>query len=109
MTIEEALRGVPYPVCHPPYRGSESRYVTFQLLGQFGMLYADDAEAETAVQYMLHLWAHDGRELYVMLHEVRASLEAADWIVTVDTQIYDQESRMHRLVLNASAVGAIYG
>lgn len=109
MTIEEALAGLSYPVCHPPYRGGEPKYVTFQLLGQFGTLYADDAEAETSVQYMLHLWARDGRELYVMLHEVRAALEAADWIVAVDTQIYDPDSRMHRLVLSASAAGALYG
>lgn len=109
MTIAEILGGVGYPVCHPPYRGSESRYITYQLIGQTGMLYADNGEANTGVLYSVHLWAADGRGLYEMMHKVRSRLEDADWVVTVDTQFYDNDARLHRLILNAVAVGAIYG
>lgn len=107
MTIPDALRDLPYPVCHPPYRGGESRYITYQLTGQSGVLYAEGREAETAVRYMVDLWgAHDA--VYAMLREIKPALEAAGYIVTVDAEFYDNESRLHRIVLDVQREGAEY-
>ena len=50
MMIYEALSSLGVPVCHPPYKGAEETYITYQLLGQSGQLYAEGGEAETGVQ-----------------------------------------------------------
>lgn len=107
MTIEEALRGVPYPVCHPPYRGSEPKYVTFRLLGQSSILYAESRESETAVRYMLNLWgAHNA--VFDMLREIKPMLESAGYIVAIDAELYDADARLHCIVLDAQCEGAVY-
>ena len=54
MTIAEILQDK-YTVCHPPYMGDAAEYVTYQLITQTGMLYADDTETETAVMYAIDL------------------------------------------------------
>ena len=36
MMIYEALEDLGVPVCHPPYKGGEETYITYQLLGQSG-------------------------------------------------------------------------
>ena len=50
MMIYEALSSLGVPVCHPPYKGAEETYITYQLLGQSGQFYAEGGEAETGVQ-----------------------------------------------------------
>ena len=49
MMIYEALADLGVPVCHPPYKGGEETYITYQLLGQSGQLYAEGGEAETEI------------------------------------------------------------
>lgn len=107
-TIAEALAALPYPCCHPPYRGGADKYITYQLLGQSGVLYAEGCEAETAVGYMVHLWCA-GSGVYDLLRQVKPLLEAAGYIVTVDVEIYEKEARLHRIVLTANTEGAVYG
>ena len=41
MMIYEALADIGVPVCHPPYKGAEETYITYQLLGQSGQIYAE--------------------------------------------------------------------
>lgn len=107
MSIADALASLPYPVCHPPYRGNAARYVTYQLLGQSGMLYAEGTEAETAVRYMVGLWCA-GSGIFDMLQEVKPVLESAGYIVVVDAEFYEDDSRMHRIVLDVETDGAEY-
>ena len=57
MMIYEALSSLGVPVCHPPYKGAEETYITYQLLGQSGQLYAEGGEAETGVQYAVSIFA----------------------------------------------------
>ena len=57
MMIYEALADLGVPVCHPPYKGGEETYITYQLLGQSGQIYAEGGEAETGVQYAVSIFA----------------------------------------------------
>ena len=107
MRIYEALDGIGVPVCHPPYKGAEETYITYQLLGQSGQLYAEGCEAETAVQYAVSIFA-EGFAAGI-LTRVKAALEKAGYIVTVDMETYDKETGRTQIALIAETEGAVYG
>lgn len=107
MTIYEALKDLPVPVCHPPYKGAETTYITYQLLGQSGQFYAEGAEAETGVQYAVSIFAEGfAAEL---LKRVKAALERAGYIATVDMETYDKETGRTQIAIIAETEGAEYG
>lgn len=107
MMIYEALADLGVPVCHPPYKGAEETYITYQMLGQSGQIYAEGSEAETGVQYAVSIFA----EGFVagLLKRVKAALEAAGYIVTVDMETYDKETGRTQIALVAETEGAVYG
>lgn len=107
MMIYEALDGIGVPVCHPPYKGAEETYITYQLLGQSGQLYAEGCEAETAVQYAVSIFA-EGFAAGI-LTRVKAALERAGYIVSVDMETYDKETGRTQIALIAETEGAVYG
>lgn len=107
MTIYEALDGIGVPVCHPPYKGAEETYVTYQLLGQSGQLYAEGREAETAVQYAVSIFA--GGFAAQLVRSVKTALERAGYIVSVDMESYDKETGRTQIALVAETEGAVYG
>lgn len=107
MMIFEALADVGVPVCHPPYKGAEPTYITYQLLGQSGQLYAEGGEAETGVQYAVSIFA----EGFVaeLLRRVKAALEAAGYIAEVEMETYDKETGRTQIAIIAETEGAEYG
>ena len=107
MMIYEALDGIGVPVCHPPYKGAEETYITYQLLGQSGQLYAEGCEAETAVQYAVSIFAEGFAA--GLLTRVKAALERAGYIVSVDMETYDKETERTQIALIAETEGAVYG
>lgn len=107
MMIYEALDGIGVPVCHPPYKGAEETYITYQLLGQSGQLYAEGCEAETAVQYAVSIFAEGFAA--GLLTRVKAALEQAGYVVSVDMETYDKETGRTQIALIAETEGAVYG
>lgn len=107
MMIYEALSSLGVPVCHPPYKGGEETYVTYQLLGQSGQIYAEGGEAETGVQYAVSIFAD--RFAAGLLTRAKDALEAAGYIVTVDMETYDKETGRTQIALIAETEGAEYG
>lgn len=107
MTIYEALAGTGLPCSHPPYTGTGDAWITCELLGQFGTIYAEGREAETAVTYVVNLYCRG--QYALTLRRVKAALEAAGWVVTVDNEFYEEQLRARRVVLTAEIEGAIYG
>lgn len=107
MTIYEALDGIGVPVCHPPYKGAAETYITYQLLGQSGQLYAEGREAETAVQYAVSIFA--GGFAARLVRSVKTALEDAGYIVSVDMETYDKETGRTQIALIAETEGAVYG
>lgn len=107
MTIYEALKDLSVPVCHPPYKGAETTYITYQLLGQSGQLYAEGTEAETAVQYAVSIFA-EGFAVE-LLRSAKAALEAAGYIAAVEMETYDKETGRTQIAIIAETEGEIYG
>lgn len=107
MMIYEALADLGVPVCHPPYKGAEETYITYQLLGQSGQIYAEGSEAETGVQYAVSIFA--GGFAARLLRSVKTALEAAGYIVTVDMETYDKETSRTQIAIIAECEGAEYG
>ena len=107
MMIYEALSSLGVQVCHPPYKGAEETYITYQLLGQSGQLYAEGGEAETGVQYAVSIFAEGFAAN--LLKRVKAALEAAGYIATVDMENYDKETGRTQIAIIAECEGTEYG
>lgn len=112
MKIYEALNGLTYqgntvPVCHPPYEGSSHTYITYQLLGQIGMIYAEGGEAETGVSYAVNVF-NDTFDAE-LIKAVKTALNLGGYIVVIETETYDENHRYNQVVMTATKEGAIYG
>ena len=105
--IFEALENLGVPVCHPPYKGSNETYITYQLLGQGNRVYAESREAETSVMYAVSIFSEGFAA--GLLRETKASLEAAGYIVTVDMETYDKDTGRTQIALIAETEGNEYG
>lgn len=107
LTIAEALAGLGLPCVHPPYMGSKSAYITYSLLGQTGQIYAEGREAETGVMYAVEIFS-PGYSAQ-LLRDVKAALEEAGYIATVEMENYDHDTDRHQMSLTAMIEGAEYG
>lgn len=106
-TIPEALAGIGLPCSNPPYKGKASAYITYSLLGQAGQIYAEGREAETGVMYAVEVFS-PGYSVETLC-DIKAALEAAGYIVTVEMENYDHDTDRHQMSLTAIIVGAEYG
>ena len=107
MMIYEALSSLSVPVCHPPYKGAEETYITYQLLGQSGQIYAEGGDAESGVLFVVSMFA-DGFAAE-LLKRVKDALETAGYITTIDMETYDKETGRTQIALIAETEGAEYG
>lgn len=107
MKIYEALAGLNVPVCHPPYKGDSETYVTYQLLGQTGQIYAEGSEAETAMSYAVSVFSDTAN--LTLAQEVKAALEAAGYVATIDMETYNAETGRVQVAIVAETEGAVYG
>ena len=107
MTIAEALASTGIRCSRPPFPYSDDTYVTYTLLGQSGMLYAEGREQETAVTYVVNLYASDN--FLASMRKVKAALEAAGYIVTIDTEYYEDAIKKRHIVMTAEIQGDVYG
>jgi len=107
MSIWNALSAIGCPVCHVPYHGTEKKYITYQIAGQSGTLYAEGNEAETGTAYIVNLYntTYDAS----FLTTAKSMLKDAGYIVTVDMEDYDSVSKESRTVLYCVIEGADYG
>lgn len=78
-----------------------------RLPGSPGQIYAEGGEAETGVQYAVSIFAEGFAA--GLLKRVKAALEAAGYIVTVDMETYDKETGRTQIALIAETEGAEYG
>lgn len=107
MTIDIALANIGCPVCHPPYTGKADTYITYQIVGQVGMVYAEGKEKETGVNYSVDIWT--SASFVTLMLATKAALELAGYIVTVEMEYYDKESKRRQISLSATTAGAVYG
>jgi hypothetical protein len=108
MNISDILAQL-LPASHPPYLGTAQTYVTYQIMGQDGMLYAEGKEQETGMRYSVDLYTKDDTTLFSMIQSVKAALEDADWIVTIDQEIYEDDTKLWHIPMTATQEGANYG
>lgn len=101
------VEGYAVPCAAVRYAGTAPSYVVYSLLGQSGAIYAEGAEAATGVSFAVDCYS-PGRSSALML-AVKAALEGAGWIVTVDMEHYDHESDRFQSSMIAVIEGGVYG
>lgn len=107
MTIAEILQDK-YTVCHPPYMGDATEYVTYQLITQSTTLYAEGAEAETSVLYAVDYYTNTTPFAEKLL-EIKRLLQAAGWACTVNAEDYEPDTGLYHIPMTATHIGGIYG
>lgn len=107
MTIAEALASTGIRCSRPPFPYNDDTYVTYTLMGQSGMLYAEGREQETAVTYVVNLYASDN--FLASMRKVKSALEVAGYIVTIDTEYYEDAIKKRHIVMTAEIQGDVYG
>lgn len=103
MTIHEALSHLGLPVCHPPYKGGEEKYICYQNLGQVGQIYAESKEAETGMSWIVELIspAYDSE----FIRQSKEALEASGYVVLIDGSAYNDEKSCCQVTLIAEIEG----
>lgn len=108
MTIAEALATLSVPVTHPPFMGETDEYITYQMASQQGILYADGAEAETGVSYVVDYYTKNP-PFSAMIKDIKRLLAAADWTCEVAVETYEEDTGFYHISMTATAAGEIYG
>lgn len=95
------------PVKRPDYKGDALQYVTYQLLGQTGTIYAESTEAETGTEFAVNLWSKtDYTEL---LLDLKHTLLDARYRASVQAEYFDKDSGYYRVILETACIGESYG
>ena len=108
MTIVQALSQIGFPVCHPPYGGGARKYLTYQIIGQTGAIYAEGKEAATGTTFGLDLFT-DSPPFAQDLAAIKAALEAAGYVTRVEAEQYEDDTGLWHVSLTAVCPGGVYG
>ncbi len=107
MSIRTVLSGLNVPVRRPDYKGNAAQYITYQLLGQTGTIYAESTEAETGTEFLLNIWSKT--DYTALLTQVKQTLLRNRYRVTVLSEVFEKEDGYYRVILEASCIGARSG
>lgn len=107
MSICDILSPLGYPVVHPPYRGTERKYITYQSTGQREIIYAEGEEAETACSFGVDLYS-DAPPFSSDIISIKGLLQSAGYSSTVETTLYEADTQMWHIAMVAEAEGEIY-
>ena len=95
------------PVKRPDYKGDAPQYLTYQMIGQTGTIYAESTEAETGTAFLINIWSKT--DYTQLLHVVKWTLLEARYRVSVMAETFDTESGYYRVILDAACVGESFG
>lgn len=107
MSIRTVLSEVGVPVRRPDYKGNAAQYITYQMLGQTGTIWAESTEAETGTEFMINIWSKT--DWTQLLTAVKHTLLRNRYRVTVLSEVFEKEDGYYRVILEASCIGAHYG
>lgn len=107
MEISKALEPLGIPVTHPPYSGSAETFVTYQLMGQVGAVFAESQEAETGMTFSVDLYTKG--EYEQLVKDIKTLSAAAGYICTVDQEIYEIDTGRRHIAMTAVTAEEIYG
>lgn len=107
MSIRTVLSGLNVPVRRPDYKGNAAQYITYQLLGQTGTIYAESTEAETGTEFLLNIWSKT--DYTALLTQVKQTLLRNRYRVTVLSESFEKEDGYYRVILETACIGANYG
>ena len=107
MSIRTVLAGLNVPVRRPDYKGDAPQYITYQLLGQTGTIYAESTEAETGTEFLINIWSKT--DYTALLASVKQTLLQNRYRVTVLGETFEKEDGYYRVLIETACIGANYG
>ena len=107
MSIRTVLSETGVPVVRPDYKGDAPQYITYQMVGQTGTIWAESTEAETGTAFLVNIWSKT--DWTQLLTDVKAILLRERYRITVMSEVFGKEDGYYRVILEASCLGASYG
>ena len=108
MSIRTVLESaLDVPVKRPDYKGDAPQYVTYQLLGQTGTIYAESTEAETGTEFVVNIWSKT--DYTGLLTALKHTLLDARYRVDVQAEYFDRDSGYYRVVIETACIGENFG
>lgn len=108
MSIKTLLESsLSVPVKRPDYKGNAPQYVTYQMLGQTGTIYAESTEAETGTEFLLNIWSKT--DFTELLASLKQTLLQNRYRVTVMGEYFEKDSGYYRVIVETACIGAHYG
>ena len=107
MSIRTVLSTVGVPVRRPDYKGNDAQYITYQMVGQTGTIYAESTEAETGTAFYVNIWSKT--DWTALAATVKQTLLQNRYRVIVLSETFEKEDGYYRVILEAACIGANYG
>lgn len=108
MSIKTLLESsLSVPVKRPDYKGDAPQYVTYQMIGQTGTIYAESTEAETGTEFFLNIWSKT--DFTGLLADLKRVLLQNHYRVTVMGEYFEKDSGYYRVIVETACIGANYG
>ena len=101
MTIPEALHPIGLSPVHPPYMGSEETFVTYAMLNEDGVVFADGDEQAGEVLYSVDVFTKTAWESTVS--SIKAALKSAGYKVqNTGPEIYETDTKLYHIPILVS-------
>ena len=107
MSIRTVLSTVGVPVRRPDYKGNDPQYITYQMIGQTGTIYAESTEAETGTAFYVNIWSKG--DYISLLKSVKLTLLRNRYRAVVLSEGFEREDGYFRVIIEAACIGANYG
>ena len=107
MSIRTVLCTAGVPVRRPDYKGNDAQYITYQMVGQTGTIYAESTEAETGTAFYINIWSKT--DWTALAASVKQILLQNRYRVIVLSETFEKEDGYYRVILEAACIGANYG
>lgn len=108
MSIQKTLEPLSFTVCHEPKPESvqEDKFLVYRFLGQTGRTYAEGNLGCTGCVFALDFYSVGAP--WGDVDDIRRLLTAADYIVTIDQEIYEEDTGLHHIPMTVYTAREAY-
>ena len=93
--IHQVLAPLYMPVCHPPYTGTASKFITFTLINNAYNDWASGAAFEEETVWSVDLFTKDPYEALAV--QIKDLLRAEGYVVQEGPELYESDTKYHHI------------
>lgn len=103
--IHEVLAPMNMPVCHPPYTGAESEFVTYTLINNAYDNWASGSAVQEQTVYAVDLFTMD--EYEDLAEQIKALLRGEGYVVQEGPEFYEPDTKYHHISFDVTCYDGV--